>query len=337
MDMLDKAEVSRAAQPIATARSEPPYLRTKLPSPHAARGRRLIARYPAVKALMGNNPWTFAIILGLVAGQTGMSWYLADAPWWVIPVVAFVVGSVANHALFVATHECAHRLVFKSRGANRAAGIVANLVQVFPSSIMFERHHLNHHSALGVRYLDPDLPSWLEWRLFAGGVIGRAVWIAIMPLMQGMRPLGLKKGYGFDPWLWANMIIVIGFDVAILWFWGWGALVYLTLSTIFSIGGLHPLSARWIQEHFLADDSGHETFSYYGLANRFDLNMGLHNEHHDLSTVTWNKLPEITRIAPEFYDDVASHGSYTRLLYDFVVKGRPAFTARMTRVQKARL
>ena len=127
------------------------------------------------------------------------------------------------------------------------------------------------------------------------------------------------------------MAVVFAVNALVVSLWGWSAITFMALSTFFSIGGLHPLSARWIQEHFLIDENGNETFSYYGLANLFDMNMGYHNEHHDMPGVAWNKLPEIKKLAPEYYISIPSHISYTRLLFDFIRWGSPTYTSRLVR------
>ena len=41
---------------------------------------------------------------------------------------------------------------------------------------------------------------------------------------------------------------------------------------------------------------------------------------------------ELTRVAPEFYDKLATHSSYSRLLWSFVVEGSPAINARLVRI-----
>jgi sphingolipid delta-4 desaturase len=100
-------------------------------------------------------------------------------------------------------------------------------------------------------------------------------------------------------------------------FWaGGGPFKYLVTSTVFAIG-LHPLGARWIQEHF-ALAPGQETYSYYGPLNRLSFNVGYHNEHHDLVTIPWCRLPQVRRIAPEFYEGLHAYTSWTALLVRFV-------------------
>ena len=104
---------------------------------------------------------------------------------------------------------------------------------------------------------------------------------------------------------------------AVIYGWGWTSLIYLLLSSVFAIG-LHPVGARWIQEHYLTHPGGQETFSYYGGLNVIAFNVGYHNEHHDLVTVPWSRLPEIRRRAPEFYEGMHAYTSWTGLLVRFV-------------------
>src|SRR5262245_48866091 len=48
------------------------------------------------------------------------------------------------------------------------------------------------------------------------------------------------------------------------------------------------------------------------------LNMCFHNEHHDFPMVAWRRLPQLSRLAPDFYQTLYAHQSYTRLLWHFV-------------------
>jgi sphingolipid delta-4 desaturase len=43
--------------------------------------------------------------------------------------------------------------------------------------------------------------------------------------------------------------------------------------------------------------------------------MGYHNEHHDFPQVPWSRLPAVRAAAPEFYDHLYHHRSWTKLLF----------------------
>jgi fatty acid desaturase len=74
----------------------------------------------------------------------------------------------------------------------------------------------------------------------------------------------------------------------------WPKRSYSLVASFFFSVGLHPLGARWIQEHYLTKGE-QETYSYYGVFNKVAFNVGYHNEHHDFPSVPWNKLPQIRK------------------------------------------
>ena len=211
---------------------------------HRVRAKQILS-HPEARTLIGRNPWTVVIILATTALQFAVAFALRDGPWWLVLIAAYAVGAFANHALFVMVHECTHRLVFKSLAANRLAGILCN-VAVVPSFTSFERHHLRHHTYLGVPGYDPDLPPDWEIAVFNRGPVGRAAWIFLMPFLQALRPLVMKGGNVLDFWIVLNVLAIFALDIVIYFTMGGMALAYLALSTLFSIGGLHPISARWI-------------------------------------------------------------------------------------------
>jgi sphingolipid delta-4 desaturase len=286
-------------------------------------------KHSELRSLFGRNPWTAVIAVAVVAFQVAVAWALSDASIWLVILVAWLVGAFASHILFVVIHECTHRLVFRSAHANRVVGILANLPMFVPSAMTFERCHLKHHAFQGVYDRDVDLPSYWEIRLFGSSAIGKALWLFFQPVVLALRPLRLKGVPIFDRWVLANWLAVFAFDGIILWYMGPISFLYLVSSLFFAVG-LHPLGARWIQEHYTSDDD-QETFSYYGWLNRLQLNVGYHNEHHDLPAVPWNRLPEIKRLAPEFYDTLKSYKSWSGLLLDFLASGRLSMSSRVTR------
>ncbi|RYZ46306.1 MAG: fatty acid desaturase [Sphingobacteriales bacterium] len=302
------------------------------PEPHKARTKEIIQKHPEIRTLIGRNPWTLLVILLCVGIQVGLSAtiFTYNLPWWAVFVVAYLVGAFACHTLYVCVHECSHNLLFKNRKLNVIASLIANLPQVFPSSISFTKYHLKHHSFQGVEEVDADMPFRWEAKLINNAPVGKAIWLLFYPVFQALRPLRLTKEIKiFDAWTVLNWVIQIVFMAAIIYFFGAKGSVYLVASFFFSIG-LHPLGARWVQEHFLTHGD-QETKSYYGPLNTVNLNVGYHNEHHDFPSVPWNKLPKIRSFAGNYYNTLGYHTSYTVLLFQFLFKKEISVYSRMAR------
>jgi sphingolipid delta-4 desaturase len=301
--------------------------------PHRARTRDILRRHPEMRELIGPNPATFWWTTGIVTLQLVLGWAVRDTSWWVVLAVAYGVGAFANHALFVMIHEVAHKLVFKKKVPNILTGLLANLPLFFPSSVSFAKYHLKHHAFQGVYELDADLPNEWEAKLIGHSWLGKALWLLLYPFFQMTRPLRLKEIHLFDAWSITNIITQVGFDVLVWQLWGPKALAYFVMSLFFSIG-LHPLGARWIQRHFLTGEGDQETFSYYGPLNRIAFNVGYHNEHHDFPSIAWTRLPRIRSTAPEAYDSLKAHTSWTRLLFRFLFDSRLSLYSRVVRRER---
>jgi sphingolipid delta-4 desaturase len=249
---------------------------------------------------------------------------------WLVLALAYTVGAFASHGLFVMIHECAHRLVFRRRRPNVLAGLFANLPLFVPGSFSFQKYHLKHHSNQGVYELDADIPSEWEARFVGRSALRKALWLLLYPLFQTARSFRVKEVPPLDAWTLTNLAIQIGVNLAVYFLLGPKALAYLALALFFSIG-LHPLGARWIQRHYLVGDGEQETFSYYGKLNLLTFNVGYHNEHHDFPSVPWHRLPRIRAAAPEAYEQLTAHMSWTRLLFRFLFDPEITLYSRMTR------
>lgn len=309
---------------------------SEISEPHRVRTLQILKQYPDVKKLMGKNPLTIFAILGLVGAMIGLSYLVKDSAWWVVVLVAYCVGAFFNHSLFVMIHECSHHLLFKSKSLNRLAAIISNMPHVFPSAISFERYHIKHHSFQGVHELDADLPDFWEAKLFNNSVVGKAFWLLLFPVFQVIRTFRLKEIRPVDGWIVTNWIIQIAFNVALWVFFGPKALVFMLLSFFFSVG-LHPLGARWIQEHYLTLSETQETYSYYGPLNAVAFNVGYHNEHHDFPSIPWNKLPQLKNSAPSYYDTLFSHQSWTKLFFRFLFDKNISLYSRITRNERGKV
>ncbi len=311
----------------------PQFLRSLTREPHRERTKTLLRNHAELRGLIGNNPSTALIILGCVCLQAALAYTLRTAPWWLILLTAYTVGACASHALWTLIHECSHNLIFARTYLNTIASIVANFPHLLPSAVSFQRYHLKHHAFQGVYELDADLPSRWEARLVGNSAVRKVLWLFLFPIFQVTRTPRLKEIRPLDRWIVLNFVLQIAFDAAIYMFWGPKAILYLGASFLFSVG-LHPLGARWIQEHYVLSPP-QETYSYYGPGNLVAFNVGHHNEHHDLPSVPWNRLPDIRKGAPEMYDSLAHYRSWTKLLLRFIFDTRICLFSRQTRMERS--
>src|SRR6478672_6904064 len=292
------------------------FVQTDTPMPHRERARQIRGAHPEVRELFRRDRWSALWTVLLVAAQllVGVGVVLLEAPWWMIIVVAYALGAFANHALWVLMHDYTHNLVFRKTNANRLGSIFANIAIVFPAAIGFRNYHLLHHKYLGIRGLDADLPTPTEARWVGNSWWRKTFWLSMFWAVQALqRPTTVKVIRTVDRWVVFNAVAMAVAMAPIVWFFGWWPVVYLFSSTMFSLG-LHPVGARWIQEHYVFRE-GQETYSYYGPLNKLSFNMGYHNELHDFPQVPWSRLPAVRALEPEFYDQLYHHRSWTKLLF----------------------
>lgn len=294
-------------------------------NPHPPRRRANLKAHPEVETLVGPDPRTVVITLAVVIGQTlvaALFGRLGLTYWWLALIAAFCIGAFANHAMFVVIHDAVHNSVFIRPFWNRLVAILADLPNTIPTAMAFRCYHLKHHSHLGDYNYDADLPSHWEVSLFGRRWYWKAFWLFFFPIFQLTR-LGRLKGavpVG-GRWTYINAACLLIFDLGVLTFLAPNALFYHFASFWFSLGGLHPLCGRLIQEHFIFDRA-QETCDYYGPLNLVALNAGYHNEHHDFPDVAWTRLPLLRQMSPEFYNHLKSHRSWSRLLIEFIFNPR---------------
>jgi sphingolipid delta-4 desaturase len=300
--------------------------------PHPQRTRAILKAHPEVRGLMSRNPYTALVALLVLLVQTSIAYamgQLGPNAWWISLIVAYCVGAFANHCTYVIIHDATHNLVFRSKFLNKMTAIVADLPNLFPGAISFGVYHLKHHAHQGDYESDADIPNQWEARLIGDKWFGKALWLLFFPFFQLTRPPRLRAIVMWSGWTVVNVLCAIAFDIGVVYLCGWSGLFYLVCSFFFSIG-LHPVGARWVQEHYTLDPE-QETFSYYGPINRLALNVGYHNEHHDFPSISWNNLPKLRAMAPEFYDTLKYHTSWSRLLLQFLFDKRYTLFSRVER------
>jgi sphingolipid 4-desaturase/C4-monooxygenase len=284
--------------------------------PHAERRRRMLQKYPQIKDLYGPCTRTKYICTALVAAQLAFAYALRDAPWWCVVLVAYAAGGIVNQALLLAIHELSHNLAFRKPWQNRLFAVFVNLPVGVPVAETFRYYHSLHHVHQGDEALDTDLPTRFEARLLRG-TWQKALWLSVQGLAYALRPLFVhpKKPSAAEL---LNLLVQLAFNAAIFSFWGIKALAYLPISSLI-VMGLHPIAGHYISEHYVFRP-GQETYSYYGPLNRLTFNVGYHNEHHDFPYIPGSRLARLRRLAPEFYDGLMHHTSWTATLWQYVTR-----------------
>lgn len=304
--------------------------------PHVLRRKQILQKYPEVRKLTGWEPLTKWYVLAIVALQFGAAYYLRNTyPLsWKFFAVAYVVGATANQAVFLAIHELSHNLLFKKPLHNKLFAIFTNLPIGIPYSASFQPYHQLHHKFLGDEYLDTDLPTRFE-AIFLSNILGKLFFAVFQIFFYALRPMFITQ-IKFTYIHLLNIVVQFAVDYWMITTWGWKLYLYFVMSS-FLAGSLHPCAGHFIAEHYVLNENNKpkqplvsklegnieivpaETYSYYGPLNALTWNVGYHNEHHDFPYIAWTKLPELRRIAAEFYDPLPQIESWVGVLVWFVL------------------
>ncbi|CAK7201008.1 sphingolipid delta-4 desaturase [Sporothrix eucalyptigena] len=345
-----KATDTSASSPIESSSNYRDFFWTYTEEPHRTRRLAIIKAHPEVTKLCGPEPLTKWVVAGVVGLQIGVSLSLNHYGYtffsWPFWLAAYFIGATANQNLFLAIHEISHNLAFRSPLANRLLAIVANLPIGIPYSASFRPYHLTHHKSLGVDGLDTDLPTAAE-ALVLDSILGKAFFCTFQIFFYALRPMAVMR-IPFTKIHALNVAVQGLFDFILVQTFGVQPLLYLLLSS-FLAGSLHPLAGHFIAEHYVYDtvtpeatnpDNNipiPETYSYYGPLNIFAYNVGYHNEHHDFPAVPWTRLEKLRAMAPEFYDSLPHHESWTYVIWRFIWDDSVGLRCRVKRKSGGRL
>lgn len=308
-------------------------MRTERPNPHVSRTRSILATHPEIRKLFGPDLSTWKPAVLVIGLQIALAVALKNSPVWVMLLTAYTLGAVLTHALYVIIHECSHQLIFRKNWQNRCFALLSNFPLVLPSAMQFFKYHLLHHAHQGEYDCDPDIVPKSEAAWIGNSRVKKFLLVALFSLLQGVvHPNRLKQVRFWDAWFVLNVFTQAAFILTMWHFAGLYSLAFLLVCTAFCLGP-HPLGGRWFAEHYVVHEE-QETNSYYGPFNKLAFNVGYHNEHHDFIRIPWSRLPEIKRIAPEYYEDLFAYKSWTASLLRFVFDTKASVFDRMTRKER---
>ncbi|RIA81150.1 fatty acid desaturase-domain-containing protein [Glomus cerebriforme] len=301
-----------------------------LDEPHMKRRITILKQHPEIERLYGYDiktiPITIIVTLIQIIAAYTFGRILVDWNWTMI-IYSYVVGGIITQIYYVIIHEATHSLAAPTRCQNRIVGLLANIAIPLPVAMSFRRYHLEHHVFQGVDGIDPDLPLEWERRFIRGNTLLKLLWLNFCPAIYLYRGLTMLKSP--QNWEYINWIFTAITNILIYSFCGGRGIIYLFLSLWFGYS-IHPAAAHFIQEHYTFDD-GQETYSYYGTLNKIFMNIGYHTEHHDFTRIPWSRLPDVHRIASEYYDHLAYHTSWLMVHWNFVTQRQFGPQSRVSR------
>lgn len=300
--------------------------------PHRSRRKEILAKYPQIKELFGPDIRLFYVMVALILSQCTMAVYASSFESnWAWFLLAWSLGGTLTHWISLGNHELSHGLAFQKPLPNEILGIVANFAQGLPSAIMFKRYHMEHHYYQGHDTVDMDIPSKWEGEFF-NTWYKKILWVILQPAFYALRPVILNpKPLEIKEVL--NFVAVFAFDGIFAYQFGLKALLFNVASTLLGMG-IHPVAGHFIAEHYTFTDDGQETFSYYGPLNLVAFNVGYHNEHHDFPRISGFRLPEVRKIAPEYYDNLHHYDSWPKVIYDYIARPDISPYSRVKRAHK---
>lgn len=295
---------------------------------HDQRRAAILRRAPAVAKLLRDDVRTPLAMIAIVVLHVGVALGLQHvgggpgAGFLAAFGAAALVGGFCAFGFQALDHELMHSITTPwTYCALGLAGSACTLVPWF--SYYFSGGHERHHRNAGTpQDIDREAFFW-AWERTPSALdhpVGSVVWASVvglgLPVMYvaslsvcllGNWRRNVKELCYFGADTLATLVVHV-----CLTRWGGGrALAYLILSMAFGNGFLcHPLIGFWLMQHLCHTTARgpdkiamQPTVSYDGnpVWNLLNFNALSHVEHHDFSRCPWTKLPELRRLAPEFY------------------------------------
>uniref|UniRef100_A0A915KTR5 Sphingolipid delta4-desaturase N-terminal domain-containing protein n=1 Tax=Romanomermis culicivorax TaxID=13658 RepID=A0A915KTR5_ROMCU len=309
--------------------------------PHRSRRVEILGKHPEIKKLMKSDGDRNLVLTGLALTVCQISFGLIN-DWLTYAPLRFlficVVGTWLTTAVMLHVHEAAHGLIFGPNHVwkNRIYGLVINLSLGLPFYSFFKKHHKSHHKSMGDEFLDCEYPSDLEVALFSDTSLGKYLWILANPVIYTIRTPVLmvqRFKWGWDVEEFINIFTIIAFNGLLFYLDCCQMVNYLfCCSMIASQSNMFGFWGLMSHTEFI---KYRETYSYYGILNKIYINFGYHVEHHDFPGIPSKYLPEIHRIAPEYYEENFVLNSFLVAVIKFIFDPKVGVQSRLKRPNKS--
>jgi len=313
---------------------------------HDERKRAILKAHPEIEKLFGYNPWTALLFVYSFTACTGLAIYMGTnffGNWPVFLGTAYTIGAIFSWQCMTVSHEGAHRLISPIGWVNQLIACLSFLpVITGPFGNYWAIEHMYHHRVVvdkmnryGPQQSGPLRKAIGALLFFAVvntlfSVISFIVYVRTLVQLV-LFTIGLAKTpypreklpapYCNFPQAVNGLFVFnttagLVYNGLLYYYFGAGPLVFLFVASAFA-NGLHPLGMRQVQEHYL-QVKGQPTYSVYSPISTILFNLGYHVEHHDFPRIPWNRLPQVRKLAPEFYNNIFYYNSYSEVLYKFL-------------------
>lgn len=292
---------------------------------HRRRQKVLLTKYPQIRELFGWDNTTAWLVVTLTSSFVAVSILCAGLPFIWIVVFSFFVGSPLSYIISYRclAHECGHFMAAEQKWVNKCLVVMCHAALNYAGSTSFldaavihRHHHIALHSPV-----DTNNPTALQYAFYCASG-WRKIFAFLGLLVEGIElsnpilkvlgqfwslPALLEIDDSF--WYFVETFVSNALWTCLMWSSGWTVLVFVICSEFFRY--VHPI--YW-WHHGMHYQHGHHlqpTASIYEeWFNLIVFNLGLHVEHHDFSNIPWTRLPQLRKIAPEFYDSLDQYSFF---------------------------
>ena len=263
--------------------------------------------------------WTYGPIAAAL-------WLFGSYPTALTFVLALVVVTARQHALFVVMHESWHYNVFRARKANELCGAFLCAYPLFAAYYVDRDNHWNHHRYVGTRS-DPDGVLWnwdgsqriMFFRALLTMASGMAFAARICRILRRRPDIPLPNpnvevselhpvaNATKADWLGVATVqaIIFGiFATTLGWVWYFVLWVFPAVALYPTLGTLRG---------FLEHRNGRLLVYHAGRTERFvfgAFNFHLHAYHHAIPSAPWFLLPNLGERALQRSPHIIFQGSY---------------------------
>lgn len=292
---------------------------------HINKRNEILKKYPEVKNLEGENKYSLIYIIFLSLLQFLFSYLIEynSIHYMYIALFSWLNANTFYYSLSTFIHENSHGLILGWKKRELISTFIEAGVLTFGEQWEYTNvHYYLHHPHLNDKDKDSECPG-IGHVAYSENNYKKYIYpiIELLPLgfLLTINPSNNSQNKSYSSSYIQKILLIETIIIYVIYFF-----TSRYRSILFSIWTLSFYVSRWcialhgqsIAEHYsLSTSSEVPTMStYLFYENLIGFNTGYHNEHHTFPNISWNNLPKLKSIAPEYFKDENKH-SYISLWF----------------------